>query len=348
MIGAFVTKAGGDNGDNHLVLQLLIEVGTPNDLTIRVNRIGHDGRSCINLFQTDIRRSGNVQQYAPGTLDRGVQQRRSDSLLCSHLGLVLALGAANTHVGITGVLHDLGHIGKVRVYQTGSIYQVRNGLHALAQYIIRNLKSVEQGDLLIGHILQVFIGNDHQGVHILSQILDTLFCLIHTTLALKSKGSGHNANGKNTHILGNLRYNGSSAGTGTTAHTGSDKYHLCAGHSVSNRLAALLGGTSANLRLSAGAATLGGLFADLNLMRSGRLSQSRTIRVDRNKLHILNITFYHAVHGVTAAAANTDYFNLNNLVVIRINFITSHRLCISFIYFVNPSVCQQTTLQIIL
>ena len=52
--------------------------------------------------------------------------------------------------------------------------------------------------------------------------------------------------------------------------------------------------------------------------------------------------------GVTAAAANTDYFNLNNLVVIRINFITSHRLCISFIYFVNPSVCQQTTLQIIL
>ena len=58
------------------------------------------------------------------------------------VGLVLAGGNADAHVGITGILHDAGHISKVKVDEPGILDQVGNAGDCLTQNIVRYLKRV--------------------------------------------------------------------------------------------------------------------------------------------------------------------------------------------------------------
>ena len=48
----------------------------------------------------------------------------------------------NTHMGVAGILHDRGHVGKIQIDEAGGVNQLRNALHATAQNVIGDLKGV--------------------------------------------------------------------------------------------------------------------------------------------------------------------------------------------------------------
>ena len=57
------------------------------------------------------------------------------AILGGILGLVLAAGAANAHVGHACVLHDGGDVCKVQIDEAGILDQIGDRLHRLAEHV---------------------------------------------------------------------------------------------------------------------------------------------------------------------------------------------------------------------
>ncbi len=252
-------------------------------MCVRMRRSLYHAGCALNLIQPNVRRTDNRQNNAVRTVDGGLQQRRLNCLLRRFLCLVLSDSSANAHVRISGALHHRGNISKVQVNQTRYCNQLRNRGNCLTQYIISNFKCISKGNFLFGHILQTFIRDDNQGIHVLLQRFDTGVCLLHTLLALKRERTGDNAYRQNAHLAGNLCNDRRTASAGAAAHTGCDEYHMCAFQSGRNLLAALLRCLTTDLRLGTCALSLRQLCADLNFNRRFRAVQCLFIRIDCNK-----------------------------------------------------------------
>ena len=214
-----------------------------------------------------------------------------------------------------GILHNGGHVRKVQVDDDPLRVtdQLGNGGHGLLQHIISDAESVGKGDLLIGDILQTVIGNDNQGVDLGTQLSNT--CLTHTVGTLKLEGLGHNAHSQNASLVSQVSHDGSSAGTGTAAHTGGDEHHIGALQNLGDSSAGFLGGLSADLRLGASAHTIGELLTDLDLILAGRLIQILLVRVNNDKINAAHAGLDHTINNIVAGAADTNYLNFYNAIL---------------------------------
>lgn len=114
-----------------------------------------------------------------GTLDAGLQQRAGNGHLRGLLGLALAGRATDAHVGHAGVFHNGGNIGKIQIDKAGIPNQIGNGLHRLPQHIIGDLKGVGKRDLLVCGVLEPLIGDDDQRIHLVLQLGNAAFRLLH-------------------------------------------------------------------------------------------------------------------------------------------------------------------------
>ena len=208
-----------------------------------------------------------------------------------------------------GVTHNGGHIGEVEVDQTGNNDQVGDALDALTQHIVGDQEGVLQRDALVGNVLQSFVRDDDQRVNTGGELGDTLLGLRHALLAFKGEGFGDNGDGEDAHILRDLCDDGSSAGTGAAAHTGSDKDHVGVLEDRGDLLAVLLSGSLTDLGLGAGALAAGRLLADLYLLLRLREAQDMLVGVHCDELDVLDVHLDHTIDGVAAAAADADYLN---------------------------------------
>ena len=138
----------------------------------------------------------------------------------------------------------------------------------------------------------------------LLQPLDAGRGLIHAALALKGEGLGNDANGQDAQIVCHLGHNGCCTGAGAAAHTGGDKDHLGALQGICDLVLAFLGSTLADLGISARAAALGELGAQLHLGGSMVLGQRLLVGVHCDEFDALQAVAHHAVDGVAAAAAH--------------------------------------------
>ena len=77
----------------------------------------------------------------------------------------------------------------------------------------------------------------------LGQLGNSLLCKGHTLLAFEVEGLGYHCYGQDAQIFGNFRNDRRSARTCTTAHTGSDKHHVCAIQGGAQRFASQVGDT---------------------------------------------------------------------------------------------------------
>ena len=289
-----------------------------------MGRLGNHASGLLHIIQADVRRRGDVDDHAASTGNAGFQQRAGNGGLRGVFGLSGALGAAHAHVGVTGILHDAAHVGKVQVDEGGHVDQCRDALHTLAQHVVRRGKGVGQGDLLLADELQPLVGDHNQAVHMHQQIVDALLGHVHLALALKREGLGHNAHGENAQIVGHLGHHRGSAGAGAAAHTGGDKHHLRPLQGAGDLVLALFGGTLAHLGVGACAAALGQLCAQLYLLGGLAGQQRLLVGVHGHKLHALHAVQQHAVHGVAAAAAHADYLDVGYIRHLRIKH-KSHR-----------------------
>ena len=272
----------------------------------------HQRGRLLHFLQADVHGAGDVDEDALGPLDRGLQQGAGNSHPGCFLRLALAGGTAHAHVRHAGIFHDGGHVGKVQIDEAGISDQVRDGLHRLPQHVIRDFKRVGKGDLLIRGVLQALIGNDDQRVHLVLQLGNAAFRLLHPAAALKAEGLCHHRYGEDIHFLGDLRHDGCAAGAGAAAHTGGDEHHVGVLQRLGNLVAALLRGLAAHFGVRTCALSMGQLLADLNFIGGAGYIQRLLIRVHSHELHTLGAGADHAVDHVVAAAAYADYLDVDN------------------------------------
>ena len=286
-----------------------------------MSALGDEASSSLDILQADIGAGGDVDDHAVCTGNAGFQQRRGDRSLGGVLCLTCALGAAHAHVGVTGILHNGAHVGEVQVDEGGHIDQSRDGLHALTQHIIGGLEGVHQGDLFLADHLQALIRDNDQAVNVHEQVCNALLCQAHLALALKGEGLGDDAHGQDAQIVCHLGHNGSRTRAGAAAHTGGDKDHLGALQGICDLVLAFLGSTLADLGISARAAALGKLGAQLHLGGSMVLGQRLLVGVHCNKFYALQTVADHAVDCVAAAAAHANDLDRRN---VFIHFFVEH------------------------
>ena len=292
-----------------------------------MSALGDEAGCGLHVLQADLGAGSDVDDNAVCTGNAGLQQRAGNGSLGGVLGLAGTLGAAHAHVRVTGILHDGAHVGEVQIDEGGHVDQGGNGLDALTQHVVGSLEGVHQGDLLLADHLQALIRDHDQAVHMHQQVGNALLSQAHLALALKREGLGDDAHGQDAQVVCHLSHHRSRTGAGAAAHTGGDEHHLGALERVCDLVLAFFSGTLADLRVGTCAAALGELGAQLDLDGGMVLGQRLLVRVHRNELHALQTIADHAVHGVAAAAANTDHLDRRNIFV---HFFIEHQ-CHNFV-----------------
>ena len=266
----------------------------------------HERRGLFDLVEPDVHGAGDVDKDAVRAADRRFKQRRGDRHARGFLRLVLAGCTTDTHVGKTGVLHDRGDVGKVKVDKSGVADQVGNTLHRLTQHIVRDLEGVAEGDFLVGGKFETLIGDDDEGVDLAAQLLNARVSGTHTARTFKLKGLGNDADRQNAGLARDLGNNGGAAGARAAAHAGSDEHHIGILQRLGDLVAALLGSLAPNLGIRSGALTVRQLFADLDLIGCAGNIQRLFICIDCHEIHAARAGTHHAVDHIIAAAANAD------------------------------------------
>ena len=278
-----------------------------------MHRLLHQRGGLLHLLQTDVHGAGDVDQHAPRAVDGRFQQGGGDGHARRFLGLALAGGAADAHVGKTGVLHDGRHVRKVQVDEPGVADQVGDGLHRLAQHVVRDLEGVGKGDLLVGGVFQALVGDDDKGIHLAAQLLDALLRLGHAAAALKAEGLRHHTHGEDTGLPRDLRHHRGCAGAGAAAHARGDEHHVGVLQRLGHLVAALLGRLASHVGVGACALAAGELLTDLNFIGSAGSIQRLLVRIHGHKIHALRAAAYHAVDHIVAAAAYAHDLDADNI-----------------------------------
>ena len=156
---------------------------------------------------------GEVDQHALGAVDGSLQQGAGDGHLGGVLGLVLAAGAADTHVGHASVLHDGRTSAKSRLMRP--VFLIRSEMDAcrLAEHIIGDLESAAKSCYrLIGSKFQPLIGNGmtRESTRFRSSSMPFSRLLIRRRPS-KLKGLDDHTNGQDAHFLGDIGHDGAAA-----------------------------------------------------------------------------------------------------------------------------------------
>ena len=100
-----------------------------------------------------------------------------------------------------------------------------NTLGGYRKGVVGLVERVVHGQLAV-YLAQLFIVDDQQGIYVLADFLYAIQCLVYLLVALPAERDGDDADGQDIHFLGGLCNDGCGTRTGTTAHSGSDEYHL--------------------------------------------------------------------------------------------------------------------------
>ena len=267
----------------------------------------------FHILQTHIGGTSDVNEDTVGPIDGGLHERTRDSDTRSLFCLALARSMSDTHMGIAGILHDAGNIGKVQIDEARVLDQVRDTCHCLAKHIIRDFKGIGQRNLLVGGIFQTIIRDNQKGINLSEEFPDARIGLNHPAVTFKLEGLGHNTDSQDPGFLGNIRHGRRSARTGAAAHSGGNKDHIRVFQHSGDGIAALFGSSPADLRIRTRALAFRNLFTDLDLLIRIRNRQSLLIGVDRNELDTLGAVFYHAVDNIIAGSADTNNLYRNDI-----------------------------------
>ena len=212
-------------------------------------------------------------------------------------------------MGHSAGFHNGLDIRKVEVDHRRHRDQVADALDALPQHVIRNAERLDHAGLFAHHLQQAVIRNHHQGVHILLQFFNPGFSVLHPLLAFKIEGLGHYGNRQHAQIPGHFCHNGSRAGSGAAAHTGSNKHKVSALQCGGNLLAAFFRRAAAHIRMRACAKAFCQLFADLDFHLGVGLAQCLPVGIYRDKFNAAQPGIHHPVYSVVSAAAASDDFD---------------------------------------
>ena len=279
----------------------------------------NDGCGGFDFVERDVDRADEVDQDALCTVDRRFEQRALNRHLGRFVGLVLAGGFAHAHVCIARVAHDRADVGEVEVDKTLHFDQVGDALNGLTQHVVCDVECVQEGDFLVGDILQAFVRDDDERVHGVAEHFDALFRLIHPALAFKLERFGDNADGQNAELTRDFRNDRRTAGTRAAAHAGGDEDHVGILDQLDDVVFVFFDGFLALFRVCAAALAARDAFADLKHL-AGCFQKLLFIGVDGDEFDALQVAGNHAIDRVVAAPADADHFNIDNCIVVEVVF----------------------------
>ena len=150
------------------------------------------------------------------------------------------------------------------------------------------------------------VGYDNQSVNRFLELLNSFFCLPHSTFTLKRKGFGNHAYCQGSRFLGDTRNDGCGTGTCSTTHTSGDESHIRTFQHFANGRLALFGGISSNFRIGTCTEATGQFSANLNFPRAFGLFNRLQIGIGDNKLHATKIIPDHGIDGIIAPPSYTN------------------------------------------
>ena len=209
-------------------------------------------------------------------------------------------------MGHSAGFHNRLHVREVQVDHRRHRDQVADALDALAQYVVCNTESFQHGGSLVDHLQQPVIRNHNQRVHMLLQLVNAGFGILHALFAFKIEGLGNHRDGQRAQVPRDFRNDRGRAGAGAAAHTGGDEHQVRAFQGGSDFLPAFLRRAAAHLRNRARAQALGQLFADLDLDLCVGLAQRLPVGIHGDEFDTAQTRIHHAVHSVVSAAAAAD------------------------------------------
>ena len=177
-------------------------------------------------MQTQVRATGEGEQYTLSAFHRGFQQRGVNGLFSGNESAIFAPCFANAHQSGTGIEHDGAHVGKVHVDHAGNGDDVRNALHTVEQHFIGRAERFHHGEVFVPDLEQAIVRDHDQRVAHLGQRLNTLFRLLGTASALEFEGFGHHTHRQGAHFLGYAGHYRCRAGAGAAALTSGDEHHV--------------------------------------------------------------------------------------------------------------------------
>ncbi|MEZ4768343.1 MAG: hypothetical protein R2844_07945 [Caldilineales bacterium] len=205
------------------------------------------------------------------------------------------------------------HVGEVEVDQTGDGDQFADTLDTLAQHIVGHVERAADAGFLVDNLQEPIVRDDDQRIDLLLQSLETFVCNAAALGAFEGEGPGNHADGQGAGIAGQLCHDGRCAGARTAAHAGSHKHHVGPVHHAAQVVGRLDGSLFADSG-SPPAPRPRELVADAQPLRGVCIQQRLGISVHHNEFHTLNACFDHPVHGIAAAAANTNHANLGEVI----------------------------------
>jgi hypothetical protein len=141
------------------------------------------------------------------------------------------------------------------------------------------------------------------------------------SLALLARRRPSNVNGRVTTATVNapssleiLAMNGAAPVPVPAAHAGRDKYHITAFDRFTDLRFSFFCGFASEFRIAAGAQTFRRIFTQYDLIFTRRVFHDLYIGVADIERYTLHTTCDHAVNGIRSAAADSEHFNVCDLI----------------------------------
>src|SRR6266446_1706817 len=198
-----VLEAGGDNGNFHGVLHVVVLHGAENDVGVFVRGFLNDARRFVDFMEREARAAGNVDEDALRALDGVVlKQRAGDGAVGGVHGAVCAGGDGRTHHGVALAVHDGFHVGKVTIDDSGHGDDVRDALDGLAKNVVGNAEGVEEASATLDGVHQTLVGDNDDSINGADEFLQGLLGLHHAALAFKGERFGDDGNAQSAQFAG--------------------------------------------------------------------------------------------------------------------------------------------------
>ena len=150
-------------------------------------------------------------------------------------------------------------VGEVEIDQAFLDHQVGDAGDAGIEHLVGHGEGVGEGGLVVGDAEEVLVRDDDQRIDALLQLGDAGLGDAHAAQALELEGLGDDADGEDADLARGAGDDRRGAGAGAAAHAGGDEDHVRAVEMIGDLVDRLLGRGAADLRLRAGAETLGDL-----------------------------------------------------------------------------------------
>ena len=235
-------KASSDDRDSNLIPQGVVDDRAEDDVCLVMRGFLDELGGRRDLEQPEVRAARDRQQHSVGAVDARLEQRGGDGHFCRGPGPVLAASRSDAHQGRASLAHDRFDVREVEVDQARSGDQVRDAGNTLHQNLVRLFEGIEDGHLVIGHLKQLVVGDDDQGVDLLPQRLYTRVGLGGATAPFKGKGACHHPDGQGAEGTSDLGHDGRSSRAGATSLTCRDENHVGPLEGLLDVLGMILGG----------------------------------------------------------------------------------------------------------